>query len=85
MTRAYAYREGRADGVRWAERDMTDGNGLRAHTEALLRANYQSAYSEEARAYALGCARANRDTWARWDAGTLTWEMLEHAPLRAEA
>jgi hypothetical protein len=36
---------------------------------------------QQTHAYDLGIRRGYRDTWARWDSGALTWEMLEHAPV----
>ena len=74
MNRAEAYAEGYADGVRWAEGDIRDH--VRVDPEYML---------EDAgdlwKATALGHRRGYRDTWARWDDGRLTWQMLEHAPV----
>ena len=75
MTRAEAYAEGFHEGRRWAEEDIRAQNG---------RENPLWPYGGmSGDAYRLGAARGYRDTWARWDAGTLTASMLEHAPLGA--
>lgn len=84
MTREEAYAEGWADGVRWAERDIAD----HANDEDTIRWNSTQEWKRRkdpryvtAACVAVGQARAYRDTWARWDAGALTWEMLDQAPV----
>lgn len=70
MTHAARYAQGFADGVFWAEND------IRARSR-----NADRFSAEGDRAYLIGYMRGYRDTWARWDAGTLTWEMLDQAPV----
>lgn len=74
MTRSEAYAEGFQEGRRWAEDDIS------AHVRTYPTWDYGGISGD---AYRIGVCRGYRDTWARWDAGTLTWEMLEHAPLQA--
>lgn len=68
MTRSEAYAEGFHEGRRWAEEDIR--NGVR---DAL---SWRSGD-----AFEIGRIRGYQDTIARWDAGTLTASMLEHAPV----
>lgn len=83
MTRSEAYAEGFHEGRRWAEEDIR--NSVRVDPDD-LRGEPDVAWpsgSDLSRANGLGTLRGYRDTWARWDAGTLTWAQLDHAPLRA--
>ena len=74
MTRSEAYAEGWAVGARWAEGDIS--SKVRRDPERT-----KSAATDSLRAYCYGVERGYRDTWARWNSGALTWEMLEHAPV----
>lgn len=72
MTRSQAYAMGFSEGCRWAESD------IRSHSR--LDPAIGSSTSDTLRAHDLGRARGYRDTWARYEAGTLTWEMFDLAP-----
>lgn len=89
MTRAEHYASGFSEGCRWAERDLRDGRGLTHDREAELRDDATLAlywthqgepYAQEA-AWRLGAARGYRQTVARFEAGTLSFEEFEQAPL----
>ena len=77
MNRAEAYAEGYDAGRLWAQEDIS----ARSRLEPVKLHRLAPYMSDESRAEQLGYMRGYRDTWARWDAGALTWEMLEHAPL----
>lgn len=77
MTRSEAYAEGWHTGRREAEEDIANQLG---YFERAPATHWDGPIG---RAGIAGQRRGYRDTWARWDAGTLTWEMLEHAPLEA--
>lgn len=77
MTRAEAYAQGFAEGCRWAEQDIRDGLGDSSYA---LRDNARTTCNAGTRAYSLGAARGYRDTFARYEAGTLTREMFDLAP-----
>lgn len=73
MTRSEAYAEGFQEGRRWAENDISDGICVVPSTSDLGDTEY-------GRARGLGAIRGYRDTVARYEAGTLTRQMFEHAP-----
>lgn len=75
MTREEAYATGFADGCRWAEKDIRSGSRQNNYHPLTLADN------DWYRANELGFARGYRDTWARFEAGTLTYEMFESGPL----
>ena len=85
--RERAYAEGFHRGRHWAEVDIQRADGSREYWSQRLREDSSGPHalgSERAAAWkaeALGAARGYRDTWARWDDGRLTWQMLEHAPV----
>lgn len=74
MNRSEAYAEGFQEGRRWAEEDIRDRTRDTRYPSVIFN-------TDAGEAYQLGAERGYRDTWARWDAGTLTWEQLEHAPV----
>lgn len=78
MTRKEAYAEGFAKGCRWAETDIRNGTTLSWPAE--FRENARTTADGGLRAHYLGAARGYRDTFARYDAGTLTQEMFDLAP-----
>lgn len=73
MTRSEAYAEGFQEGRRWAENDISDGIYVAPSA-------WDVGNTEYARARGLGAIRGYRDTVARFEAGTLTRQMFEHAP-----
>ena len=66
-------------GRRLAEADLRDGSTTDARSYF-----HKVVYSDEARAQMLGIMRGYRDTVARYDAGELTWQMFDSAPLGRE-
>lgn len=71
------YDSGWHQGRHWAEEDLRNGN-----TTADPRKSFaEVTHSDEARAQMLGILRGYRDTVARFDAGELTWQMFDSAPL----
>lgn len=77
MTRAEAYAEGWHSGRQYAEQDIRDHSITPPHKPWRLVAYM----SDSSRAEQLGYMRGYRDTIARYEAGTLTWEMFENAPV----
>lgn len=85
MTREEAYGEGWHSGRRWAEHDIRE----RVDLSGQMLADAKQ-FNEERRggqptdffaAWTLGMARGYRDTFARYEAGEVTWETFDTVPL----